>query len=103
MASFEGFIASTVTNIVPVLLSIYAVITGVNTLDGMISSLEKAQNLFLFTYYDATADALAKEQQTSHMLILLAVALIAYGLAVYFFQKRNLTVAEWPWRKAKIA
>lgn len=216
MASFEGFVASTVINIVPILLSIYAVIMGVNTLAGeeengrlelivalpiprwqiatvkaiaigitlflilvivsaasaltfmaiesqvetavtplalffsllaawpivmavgmislflgafcptrriaamiaavivvigyfgsnlagMLASLEKVQKLFLFYYYDATADALVNGQQTSHMLLLLVVALLAYGLAVYFFQKRNLTVAEWPWRKAKIA
>lgn len=216
MASFEGFVASTVTNIVPILLSIYAVIMGVNTLAGeeengrlelivalpiprwqiatvkaiaigitlflilvivsaasaltfmaiesqvetavtplalffsllaawpivmavgmislflgafcptrriaamiaavivvigyfgsnlagMLASLEKVQKLFLFYYYDATADALVNGQQTSHMLLLLVVALLAYGLTVYFFQKRNLTVAEWPWRKAKIA
>jgi len=216
MASFEGFIASTVTNIVPILLSIYAVITGVNTLAGeeengrlelivalpiprwqiatvkaiatgialflilvivsaasaitfmaiesqvetavtplnifssllaawpivtavgmislflgafcptrriaamiaavivvigyfgsnlagMISSLENGRNLFLFTYYEATADALVDGQQPGNTLVLLVVTLLAYGLAVYFFQKRSLTVSEWPWRKAKIA
>ena len=74
-----------------------------SNLAGMLTSLEKAQKLFLFYYYDATADALVNGQQTSHMLLLLVVALISYGLAVYFFQKRNLTVGEWPWRKAKIA
>ena len=34
MASFEGYMASTVTNLVPVILSIYAVINGTGTLAG---------------------------------------------------------------------
>jgi ABC-2 type transport system permease protein len=34
MGSFEGFIASTVTNLVPVILAIYAVINGTGTLAG---------------------------------------------------------------------
>ena len=32
-----------------------------------------------------------------------SVSLEEVFLAYYFFQKRNLTVGEWPWRKAKIA
>ena len=88
-----------------------AVIAGVivatgyfgSNLAGMISSLEKARKLFLFTYYEATADALVSGQQPGNMLVLLVVALIAYGSAVYFFRRRNLTVGEWPWHKAKPA
>ena len=34
MASFEGYVASTVTNLVPVILCIYAVINGTSTLAG---------------------------------------------------------------------
>lgn len=90
---------------------IAAVIAGVivavgyfgSNLAGMVPSLEKTQTLFLFYYYDATADALVNGQNISHLFVLLIVALAAYVLAVYFFQKRNLTVGEWPWRRAKIA
>jgi ABC-2 type transport system permease protein len=183
MAGFEGFIASTVTNLVPVILCIYAVINGTGTLageeddgrlelivslpiprwqivavktvalgialfiilawplamavgmislflgafspnrriastiatvvvlvsylgsnlSGMISSLEKIEKLFLFHYYEATAQALEVGQQTDNMIALLVISLVAFGLALVFFQRRNITVGAWPWRRAVIS
>ena len=42
------------------------------------------------------------EQQAGDLLVLLAAALIAFGLAVLFFQRRSLTVGAWPWQRGKI-
>ena len=60
-----------------------------SNLAGMIASLESIEKLFLFHFYDATAEALENGQQAGDVLVLLAVALVAFGLAVFFFQKRR--------------
>ena len=73
-----------------------------SNLTGMISSLETIESLFLFHFYEATAKALEKGQQPGNMLVLLAVALIAFGAAVFFFQRRNITVGAWPWQRGKL-
>jgi len=73
-----------------------------SNLTGMISSLEKVQGFFLFTYYEASAQALEQGQQAGNMLILLAVALVAFGLAVLFFTRRDITVGAWPWQRGKL-
>jgi ABC-2 type transport system permease protein len=73
-----------------------------SNLTGMIDSLRSIEWLFLFHFYDATADALKNGQPTENVLILLGVALAAFGLAVLFFQWRNVTVGAWPWQRGRI-
>jgi ABC-2 type transport system permease protein len=69
---------------------------------GMITSLQSIENLFLFHFYEATPEALQNGQQGGNVLVLLVVALVAFGLAVFFFQKRNVTVGAWPWQRGRI-
>jgi ABC-2 type transport system permease protein len=64
--------------------------------------LEPFEPFFLFTYLDATGPAVVDGQQTSDVLILLIVGLIAYALTIFFFQRRNLTVGAWPWQRAQL-
>ncbi len=90
-------IASTIATVV-----VLASYLGSN-LSGMISSLEKIEKLFLFHYYEATAQALEVGQQTGNMIALLVISLVAFGLALIFFQRRNITVGAWPWRRAVIS
>ena len=73
-----------------------------SNLTGMIESLEKIENLFLFHYYDATAQALEAGQESGNIIALLAIGLVAFGLAVLFFQRRNITVGAWPWQRGKV-
>jgi ABC-2 type transport system permease protein len=73
-----------------------------SNLTGMITSLESIENLFLFHYYEATAEALENGQQLGNMLVLLVVALVAFGLAVFFFQIRDVTVGAWLWQRGRI-
>jgi ABC-2 type transport system permease protein len=73
-----------------------------SNLAGMNNSLEAVEPLFLFTYYDATAEVLTTGRQSGDMLVLLAVAVVAFGLAVVFFQRRSITVGAWPWRRGRI-
>lgn len=73
-----------------------------SNLAGMVSSLGNLSRVFLFHYYEATAAALENGQQAGNVAILLAVALIAFGLAVFFFQRRDITVGAWPWQRGKM-
>jgi len=73
-----------------------------SNLTGMIDSLKSIENLFLFHFYEATAESLVKGQQLGNTLILMGVALAAFGLAVLFFQLRDITVGAWPWQRGRI-
>jgi ABC-2 type transport system permease protein len=64
--------------------------------------LEPFEPLFLFTYLDASNQALLDGQAGSDMLVLLGVGLVAFMLALGFFQYRRLTVGMWPWQRAKM-
>ena len=72
-----------------------------SNLSNMVSSLESLQPLFLHTYLDSTGSSLTEGQQTSDMLVLLGVGLVAFALALVFFQRRDITVGAWPWQRAK--
>lgn len=72
-----------------------------NNLAGMIESLETIQGLFLFHYYDASADGLIQGQTWGNIAVLLAVAGVAFLLAVFFFNRRDITVHTWPWQRGR--
>ncbi|MBK8989207.1 MAG: ABC transporter permease subunit [Chloroflexi bacterium] len=73
-----------------------------NNLTGMIESLENLKWIFLFHYFDASANALLNGQVGSNVVALLLFSLAAFGLAAFFFQRRDITVGVWPWQKGKL-
>jgi ABC-2 type transport system permease protein len=74
-----------------------------NNLAGSTTALEPFEPFFLFTYLDGTSKAVMEGQQAADMQILLLVGLAAFGLALFFFQRRNLTVGAWPWQRAGVS
>jgi ABC-2 type transport system permease protein len=73
-----------------------------SNLSGMIDALEPFRGLFLFHYFEATGEALVQGQQPGNQAVLTAVALAAFALAVFFFQRRDITVGAWPWQRGKM-
>ena len=73
-----------------------------SNLTGMIEALESIEWLFVFHFYDATAQSFENGQQTSDLLALLGVILAMYALALFFFHRREITVGAWPWQKGKL-
>ncbi|MGB3715699.1 MAG: ABC transporter permease subunit [Candidatus Promineifilaceae bacterium] len=73
-----------------------------DNLSSQVSVLESIQPFFLFHYLDATANIFETGPESSNVLVLLAVALIAFLLAIVFFQRRDLTVGAWPWQRGKL-
>jgi ABC-2 type transport system permease protein len=73
-----------------------------SNLAGRVDSIEPFEPFFLFTYLDSTSNLLINGAETSDILVLLAVALMAFLLAVLFFQWRNITVGAWPWQRGQM-
>lgn len=67
------------------------------------SALEPFEPFFLFTYLDASGPAIMEGQAAGDMLVLLAVGLVSFTLALFFFQRRDLTVGLWPWQRARVS
>jgi ABC-2 type transport system permease protein len=73
-----------------------------SNLANQVSALEPVQPFFLYTYLNSTASLFEEGPQASDILILLAVALGSFLLALLFFQRRDLTVGAWPWQRGKL-
>jgi ABC-2 type transport system permease protein len=73
-----------------------------NNLSSQVSTLETLKPFFLYNYLDATARLWVDGPQVNDVLILLGVSLIAFLLAVVFFQRRDITVGVWPWQRGKL-
>jgi ABC-2 type transport system permease protein len=67
------------------------------------TALEPFEPFFLFTYLDASGTAVMEGQAAGDMFVLLAIGLVSFALAVFFFQRRDLTVGQWPWQRARAA
>jgi ABC-2 type transport system permease protein len=64
--------------------------------------LEPFEPFFLFTYLDASGQAVLDGQAAGDMLVLLSIGVVSFVLALIFFQRRKLTVGFWPWQGVKI-
>ncbi|MBP6786452.1 MAG: ABC transporter permease subunit [Candidatus Promineofilum sp.] len=67
------------------------------------TALEPLEPFFLFTYLDASGQAVRDGQAAGNMLVLIVVGLAALALSVFFFGRRNLTVGAWPWQRGQVA
>lgn len=73
-----------------------------NNLANSTVALEPFEPFFLFSYLEGTGKAVMEGQQTGNLLVLIAIGLVSFALAVFFFERRNLTVGAWPWQRAKV-
>lgn len=62
-------------------------------------ALAPLEPVFLFTYLDSTGQGVREGQPTGDVLVLLGGGLVCLILALYFFQRRDLTVGAWPWQR----
>jgi hypothetical protein len=65
--------------------------------------LEPFTPFFLFTYLDATGTAVIEGQQAGDVAVLIGIGLVSFALALFFFQRRDLTVGMWPWQRARMS
>lgn len=69
---------------------------------GMLDSLEGIKPFTLFNYFDSTSAVFRDGIAGNDVAILLAIATILFILALIGFQKRDVTVGNWPWQRVKL-
>ncbi len=72
----------------------------INNLAAISPSLETLQPFSPFYYYGAGA-ALTDSPDVNNILILLGIGLGALLLALISFQRRDVTVGQWPWQRRR--
>ena len=70
-------------------------------LAGLVESLDAIQRFSLFYYFDSSAELFSKGVQARDVAVLLGVAAVFFILALLSFQRRDITVGQWPWQRAK--
>lgn len=70
-----------------------------NSVSAMVESMEWAANISLFSYVNTTATVFTDGADMTNTGILLAIGVIFFGLALWAFQGRNLTVGQWIWER----
>ena len=68
---------------------------------GFVQSLEVIRPLPLFYYFDSTAELFTQGVQTRDFAVLFGLAALFFGLALWSFERRDITVGAWPWRRAR--
>ncbi|MGB1254181.1 MAG: ABC transporter permease subunit [Candidatus Promineifilaceae bacterium] len=69
---------------------------------NMVEVMEGVKPLSLFTYFDSSSTAFADGVAAGDVAVLLTVSLVAFALAVFSFQRRDVTVGNWPWQRVRI-
>ena len=70
-------------------------------LTGAVQSLEVIRPLPLFYYFDSSAELFTSGVQARDLAVLLGLAALFFALALLSFQRRDITVGAWPWRRAR--
>ena len=68
---------------------------------GFVESLDVMKPFSLFYYFDSTAGVFSEGVQAGDVWVLLGVATFFFALAVIAFERRDITVGQWPWERAK--
>ena len=69
---------------------------------GQVEAAENLKYLSIFTYYNSSASVFEEGQAAGDLAVLLGIIAVCLGLAVYFFNRRNITVGAWPWQRAVV-
>ncbi len=70
-------------------------------LTGLVESLKGLQPFLLFHYFDTSAALFTKGAQPGDVATLLGIAAFFFILTLISFQRRDITVGQWPWQRAK--
>lgn len=72
-------------------------------LGGMVESMDVVKPFSLFTYFDSSSAVFSDGIAFSDVAVLLIVAIIGFGLAVISFERRDVTVGNWPWQRVRLS
>lgn len=86
---------------VAVMIAFYLGSYVANSAGGMVTSLEWLETLSLFNYLNTSASVFTDGPSSSDVLILLAIGVLFFGLALWSFEGRNITVGQWIWQRGQ--
>jgi ABC-type transport system involved in multi-copper enzyme maturation permease subunit len=64
-----------------------------------VTSLAVLRPFSVFSYFDTSTRVFREGVQAKDVLILLGMAAAFFALALFSFQRRNVTVSAWPWQR----
>lgn len=70
---------------------------------GMVESMEVLKPFSLFTYFDSSSAVFADGIAIGDVTVLLIIAAIGFALALVSFQRRDVTVGNWPWQRVRLS
>lgn len=68
-------------------------------LAGFVDTLDVIKPFLLFYYFDSSAQLFSKGVQAGDVWTLLGVAAVFFVLALLSFERRDITVGQWPWQR----
>ena len=86
---------------VAVMIAFYLGSYVANSAGGMVTSLEWLETLSLFNYLNTSASVFTDGPSSSDVLILLTIGILFFGLALWSFEGRNITVGQWIWQRGQ--
>lgn len=102
MGLFLGTITPNRRVAVAIMALIYIGSYLANSLSNLTESLEGLETISLFAYVNTSASVFEEGLDPNNLLILVAVALIFFLLALWGFQQRNITVGQWFWQRGRV-
>jgi len=87
---------------VTVMIAFYLVSYLLQSIAALVESLEGIKALSIFNYFDSTTTVFEEGIKFGDVAVLLTIAVAFFGLALVFFEQRNITVGEWPWQRRRV-
>lgn len=72
-------------------------------LGELVEAMEVIKPYSLFSYFDSSSAVFHDGVAFSDVAVLLTIALISFGLALVSFQRRDVTVGNWPWQRVRLS
>lgn len=96
---FMGAFMPTRRSALIVMFTFYLASYIANSVAALIESLAWMDNISLFSYVNTTATVFTDGVDMTNLIILTGLGVVFFGLALWAFQGRNLTVGQWIWER----
>ena len=83
------------------MIFLYIASYGINSVSNLVESLHWLKTFSLFSYVNTAVSVFTEGHDVGKLLVLLAVGAVFFGLALWSFEGRNITVGQWPWQRAR--
>lgn len=86
---------------VAVMILVYLGSYVANSVANLVDSMQFLERISLFSYINIDASVFENGLDAGNMLFLFAVSFVFFGLAIWSFEGRNITVGQWIWQRGQ--